>query len=269
MESRLVALLTDFGVDSSYVAEMKGVILRRAGAAAFLDISHEVPRQSIIAGAYLLYRASRWLPGGTTYLAVVDPGVGTARRPLIAETGRGVYVGPDNGLLAPSLEADGDARLYRVSEGALPRRRVSPTFHGRDVFAYAVAEVLRGRRPRELGRPVSTHVSLRLFDARRRRGGLWGRVIFVDRFGNVVTNIPLDWLSSRWSGQLLVEMDDREVVARLCHAYAEGGQGELLLIPGSGGHVEVSVKGGSAAKTLGAELGSRVSLRVAKGEKRK
>ena len=179
----IITLLTDFGTADNYVAEVKGVLLSRAPAATLVDVSHDVPPGSVRAAQYLLSRVWPRFPAGTVHLVVVDPGVGTDRRALAAQAGGHRFVGPDNGLFTSLPE---DARFV-----SLPiLRDASPTFHARDVFAPAAARLAAGARLDELGTAVSDVVRAPLAAPRVSETAVVGEVIYVDRFGTLISNIP-------------------------------------------------------------------------------
>ena len=247
----IVTLLTDFGTADGYVAEVKGVILAHTPDAELVDVTHEVTPQDVEAGRLALARYWRRFPAGTVHLAVVDPGVGTARGALaVASDGR-FLVGPDNGLLSPALLMAG-AHAVRLS---IPPH-AAPTFHARDVFAPAAALLAAGTPIEGLGPPVADPEVRRTREARRLDdGSLEGFVITVDRFGNAITNLiaPHGGVVEVGSLQLPV-----------LRTYADAAAGTPLALASSNGLVEVAVRDGSAALSLGLTRGARVVLRPAR-----
>ncbi len=247
--SALVTLLTDFGAADSYVAEVKGALLRRAPGVTLVDVTHEVLPGDVAAAAYLLGRTWRAFPEGTVHLVVVDPGVGTERRALAAEVAGRFFVAPDNGVLTRVLEA-GAARVVAVSvdPGA------SPTFHGRDVFAPAAARLAAGEPLAALGTPVADPVLLpppRL----ERRGAEWiGEVVHVDRVGTLVTSVPPSVTAAGES----VQVAGHDVP--LGRTFADAASGALVAFVGSGGTVEVAVRDGRAEEVLGVGRGAEVRV---------
>jgi S-adenosyl-L-methionine hydrolase (adenosine-forming) len=258
--SGVVTLLTDFGLDDSYVGTVKGVLLAINPRVRLVDLTHAVPPQDIRRAALLLASAWRFFPRGTVHLAVVDPGVGGSRRPIAVEAGGHYFVGPDNGLLGFCFDLPG-ARGVVLADPRYHRRPVSRTFHGRDVFAPVAAHCSRGVRLAAFGPPLRHPV--RLPPARPRRvGGRWveGEVLLADRFGNLLTNLP---------GRELPGPADRGVVriggARvrgLARTYADRPRQALGAVIDSSGQVEVFVREGSARRRLGLEPGAPVSWRV-------
>lgn len=256
----IVTLLSDFGSGSPYPAGMKAALVSQCEA-VLIDITHDVPRHDIRAGAYLLWAVARSTPAGTVHLAVVDPGVGTARRPLIVTSGGQSFVGPDNGLLLPAAKRVGRPRVYEITAPDILQGAVSSTFHGRDVFAPAAARLVRGAPPDALGRPVDAYVDLDLGAGRREGAALAGEVIYVDAFGNLITNIPAAALTpdGRPVGVTIGRRRLRAVAAR---TYGDVPSGSVAVVPNSDGLLEVAVRDGSAASRLSAVRGSRVTIRL-------
>jgi S-adenosylmethionine hydrolase len=244
----LVTLLTDFGTADGYVAEMKGVLLSGAPSAQLVDISHDVPAQDIEFARLTFARYWRRFPAGTVHLVVVDPAVGTARKAIAIESDGRVAVGPDNGVLSPAmLHPDARAVALEIPHGA------APTFHGRDVFAPAVARLANGTPLEDMGAWYSDAVLRRTPEAQRRPdGGQDGLVLTVDRFGNLITN-----LTGRGDGTVEVQ----GTLLRIVRTYGDVTEGEVLALIGSHGLIEVAVRGGSAARTLGIGRGAPVTLR--------
>jgi S-adenosylmethionine hydrolase len=254
----LLTLLTDFGLDDWYVAAVKGTVLRLAPGSPIVqivDISHQVPPGDIETAAFLLAAAFPAFPAGTVHLAVVDPGVGSPRRLLAARTGDGSWlVAPDNGLLTPLFASAGSIRAVERSELFL----TSPgqTFHGRDRFAPVAAALLRGEPGEGLGPEISDPVRLAVAPPRREPGRLTGRVAHVDRYGNLVTDIPWAWLPE---GRCRVEIESHVTDRRVTH-YAEIPPGEAAFLPGSLGTVEVSKDGENLAREWHAGRGAAVRI---------
>lgn len=254
---RLLTLLSDFGADSPYPAAMKAVVAARV-TVQFLDISHGVGRHNVRQGAFLLASVAPWCPAGTVHLAVVDPGVGTARRPLIVAAGGQYFVGPDNGLLLPAARRLGTPAAYRLD----PRvgwPAPSATFHGRDLFAPAAARLLRGEPPSRLGVPIGDPVDLDLPRSGWQDGVLSGEVLYVDPFGNLITSIPQDTIGADAAFHL--EMPDGVREVRVRPTYGAAAPNELLLVAGSEGLLEIAVREGDAAAATGLRAGAPVRLR--------
>lgn len=255
----IVTLLTDFGTADHFAGAMKGVILGIAPGAAVVDLTHEVPPQDVRAGAFTLLAAYGSFPPGTVHVAVVDPGVGSARRAIAADAGGHRFVGPDNGLLSWVLEREGDARVFHVTREELFRRPVSTTFHGRDVFAPVAARLAAGMDAAELGPEIADAVRLgSLRPERLPDGGLRGEVLHVDRFGNCVTGFTRDDLGG--AGDAFTLRAGAREIRAVRRFYADAAPGEPFAVWGSAGFLEISVNRASAARLLGLAPGEPVTL---------
>jgi len=247
----IVTLLSDFGTADGYVAEVKGTVLSRAPESVIVDVAHDVPAHDIEAGRLALARYWRKFPSGTVHFAVVDPGVGSARRPLAVESDGRFLVGPDNGLLSPALLLAGAKAVeLPIPSGA------APTFHGRDVFAPAAALLAAGSHLDALGSPVTDPQIRRTREARRiADGAIEGVVITVDRFGNAVTNLLAAHGGVVEVGQLRLPV---------LRTYADVAPGTPLALVGSSGLIEIAVRDGNAAALLGLGRDATVLLRTAR-----
>jgi len=248
----IVTLLTDFGTADGYVAEMKGVILTRVPEATVVDVTHDIAPQDVECGRLAVARYWRRFPPGTVHVAVVDPGVGSPRAALAVQSDSRSLVGPDNGVLSPALLVAGArAVILPIPAGA------APTFHGRDVFAPAAADLALGAPLDSLGSPALDLVIRRTPEPRRRPdGAIEGQVITIDRFGNAITNL----LSLRAQ---TVEVNGTVLPVR--RSYAEVAPGDPIALVGSTGLIEVAVRDGHGASTLGLRRGSSVVLRATPG----
>ena len=244
--SQVITLLTDYGLRDSYVAEVKAVLLSQAPAAVLVDVTHEVPAGDVRAGQYLLARAWHRFPAGTVHVAIVDPGVGTARRALAGAVAGHGFVGPDNGLLSSLPDTARWVTLPVPADAAA-------TFHGRDVFAPAAARLANGEHLERLG-PPATDVNRSPLPAPRFDGAAWvGEVVYADRFGTLITNLPGDAVEP---GVRLV-VGDRDV-GTLRRTFGDVAPGHLVAFVGSGGTIEIAVRNGSAVRLLGAGVGTTV-----------
>jgi len=271
----IITLTTDFGLSDAYVAAMKGVILGINPEAKLVDICHTIKPQNIPQAAFVLSTAYQFFPQRTIHLVVVDPGVGTERRAIILRTPSADFVAPDNGVLSYVIRessvkpvADIDNLQQRELEPGLEavaitksqfwRTQVSPTFHGRDIFAPVAALLSLGFPPVDFGEAITSLTMLPLPQPHRRPdGSLVGHVLHIDNFGNLITNIKSSDLPPT-KQPITIEIGD-QVISELSRTYAEG-KGLLALI-GSSGYLEVSLKGGSASAFLDAEVGSEVKLK--------
>lgn len=243
----IVTLLTDFGTHDSYVAEMKGVLLARAPRARLVDVSHEVAPGNVRAASYLIGRLWRWFPTGTVHLVVVDPGVGSQRRAIAVAAHEQCFVAPDNGVLTAVLEDSARAVVLPAVRGA------AVTFHGRDLFAPAAAQLATGTPLGKLGSALADPLRLPRPEAHRAGAGWVGEVIYIDRFGTLVTNLPAEALE----GVAGIALAGRRRAPR-GRTFSDVEPGELVAYVGSAGSVEVAVRDGSAAEMTGVAIGAEV-----------
>ena len=264
--SRIITLTTDFGYRDPFVGIMKGVVSAINPAAVIIDLTHGVAPQDVTGGALALAAAVDFFPDGAIHVAVVDPGVGSDRRPILVETDRACYVGPDNGLL--SLAA-GRQRLSRIIHLSNPDYHLQPTsntFHGRDIFAPVAAHVWTGVSPEKLGETVEGFESLHVPEPEMQGGGnIAGQVIYVDGFGNLTTNIRREHLDRLDTESISVRVGDR-VIRGLSPNYASAGAGSYLALVNSWGHLEISRCDGSARAGLGAGVDTPVLLDTGDGK---
>ncbi|MBP1687108.1 MAG: hypothetical protein H6Q33_3251 [Deltaproteobacteria bacterium] len=261
MPPGVITLLTDFGTADAFVGTMKGVILRINPDVRLVDLTHAVPPQQIMVGALALRSAVPFFPMGTIHVAIVDPGVGGPRQPILIETERGILVGPNNGVLSPAAEQMGRPFPRLLANAAFFRQPVSHTFHGRDIFAPAAAHLSRGSSPDAFGPPLESIVQLPLPQAAYTATSATGEVVYVDHFGNLITNISANALQ-RFSGRpLSVSMKGR-LVAGPVPAYTAVPEDSPLAIVGSWGMLEIAVRNGSAAERFGVGTGTPVNVSV-------
>jgi S-adenosylmethionine hydrolase len=249
----LITLLTDFGTADAYVAEMKAVLLTAVPEATLVDLTHAVPPGDLRAAAYLVGRTWHRFPPGTVHLAVVDPGVGTARAALAFGRGGHWFVGPDNGLFTQVLR---DAAVEIVALPTPPT--AAPTFHGRDLFAPAAAALAGGAQLHTLGEPflgVPHRLSYR--EPHYEGKVILGEVVYVDRFGTLITNLTPDLVPD----YAVLEVEGLDI-GPLRRTFGDVPTGGLLAYLGSGGQVEVAVRDGSAARRLGLGVGGRIRVRL-------
>lgn len=259
----IITLLTDFGTADAFVGVMKGIILGIAPHAHLVDLTHEVPPQAVAVAAFLLETAWREFPPGTIHLVVVDPGVGSTRRALGAEGPRGRFVAPDNGVLTPVFEAGEAPAVHALTRPEFFRHPVSRTFHGRDIFAPVAGHLAGGVPLAALGPPVTDPVLLAgLRPEPLPDGGVAGKVLHVDRFGNLITNLPAA-LAAAGQGIPVVTVAGRQIRG-LAESYAAALSDRPGAIVGSAGTVEVFLPGGSAAALLAVGRGAPVTLTFAR-----
>lgn len=256
----MIALLTDFGLLDHYVGAMKGAILKECPQATLVDVTHGIEAHDVAGGALALDAAYRHFPAGTVFVAVVDPGVGSGRRPLALSAGEWLFVGPDNGLFTFVLEAHQRARVHLLANLALYREPVSAVFHGRDVFGPAAGRLALGLPIEEAGPRVTDPVRLALPPKRRRNDGFEGVVLHVDRFGTLVTNLVEADLRELGGLPLDVVVGSRSLP--LVRAYSDVPTGEPCALVGSGGRLEIAVNRGRADALLGVKVFAHVRVRA-------
>lgn len=254
----IVTLLTDFGTVDGFVGAIKGVILGHAPSAQVVDLTHEIPPQDIAAGARALQEAVRFFPSGTIHVAVVDPGVGTARRPLLINSGGQLLVGPDNGLLSMAAAAGSPAWSLEREEWFLTP--LSSTFHGRDVFASVAGHLAVGTPPQSFGPSTDAWVCLEQPLAESRGDQILGRVIYADRFGNLVTNIDAQLMgdAASWEASL-----GQRAIGPIRRTYGEVEPGQWVAYIGSSGRLEIAVREDSA-RALAGEGAERAMVTLCK-----
>jgi hypothetical protein len=267
----IITLTTDFGWADAYVGAMKGVILSIAPRATLVDISHEIAPGDVRQAAHVLADAAPFFPAGTIHVAVVDPGVGGARRAIAARAPQAAFVAPDNGVLSLCLRGAGSVEYRQLLNSRYHLPRISFTFHGRDIFAPVAAHLAAGADFDDLGPPVNDPLLFSHPPLTQDSLGRWiGQVWHIDRFGNLITNFksPLAILYPGLPARaglplstLHVEIAGRRIVG-LARAYAERAPGELLALVGSSGYLEIAVRDGSAARLLDAHTGDEVMVWV-------
>lgn len=246
---RAITLLTDFGTADYFVGAMKGAILSINPQAVIVDITHETPAQDVAAGAFTLLAAFDTFPEGTVHVAVVDPGVGSERRPIVVAAGNHLFVGPDNGIFTYIYERESSFEVVHITDEKYFRNPVSTTFHGRDIFAPVAAALSTGVDAASLGPRISDPI--RLFRS------VEPQVIHIDRFGNLITNITRDQFKE--AKRLLL---NGTLISAQRNFFGEnvGEIDEPFLIWGSAGFLEIAVNGGSAAEFLDAKRGDQIRL---------
>jgi S-adenosylmethionine hydrolase len=256
-----ITLMTDFGIQDGNVGVMKGVIWRIAPQAQIADLSHMISPQNIPEAALILLRSAPYFPPGAIHLVVVDPGVGTNRRPMAARVGAQYFVGPDNGILTLWLESlaaqDLETRFVELDRSEYWLPEVSHVFHGRDIFAPVAAHLARGVPLEKLGTPFANPVLLNLPQPVRTRSGFTGEIIHMDHFGNLSTNIRQEHLGQ--SENVTVRLGGVEIHG-LVKTFGERSPGELVALYGSTGNLIVSVVNGSAAQRLDTHVGDPVQV---------
>lgn len=261
----LITLTTDFGLKDPFVGVMKGVIARINPQAQVIDLTHGVPAQDTLAAAFVLRHSIEYFPRGTVHMVVVDPGVGSSRRPLLIEGNGHFFIGPDNGVLSLAVGDAPPARIVQLSNAAYQLHPASATFHGRDIFAPAAAYLSRGIPPAELGEPVSSFVKVTLPKPIRAAKTLLGEIIYIDKFGNLFTNIEEGDLRELGRDQLDIVLRDLRIHGVVAN-YAAGGSGGIIAVLNSWGLLEIAANRANAAHRIGARIGDKVEVIFGKGE---
>ncbi len=256
----LITLTTDFGTDDWFVGTMKGVIAAKSAEAKVVDLSHGIAPGDIRAGAFALMAGSRYFPHQTVHVAIVDPGVGSERSAIVVDTRDYFFIGPDNGVLSWALRNEEVREIWRLENSAYFLDDVSRTFHGRDVFAPVAAAVSERMALSNLGSPVDDFVKLAWPEINGTDGEVCGEILYIDRFGNALTNISHDDLGALPKTDLKVCLQG-EVVASVGEYYSSVKAGGPVGIFGSSGFLELAVNGGDAARKFSLEAGGNISLR--------
>jgi S-adenosylmethionine hydrolase len=252
----ILTLTTDFGTKDGFVGTMKGVIWAICPSAQIADISHDISPQNVLEGAFALWRAYSFFPAGSIHVAVIDPGVGTTRRPIAMNVGGQFFVGPDNGLFTPVFEdaekKGWQKKFIHLTNGKYFLNEISRTFHGRDVFAPVAAHLANGIPLDNFGPAITDPVRLQMPAPEKITKGWRAHITVIDIFGNLTTDLPADLLSDK--DAVVLQIHGREVRG-LVSSYGNNKSGDLVALVDSENYVEVAIVNGSAQKTLGAKVG--------------
>ncbi len=257
----IIALLTDFGYEDYTISEMKAVILSIARNAEIIDISHSIPSYDIHIGAFILSLVAPYFPEKTIFVAVVDPTVGSSRKPIIIETKEKIFIGPDNGLLSIAAEKIGIKSVYEISEKFLPKRETE-TFHGRDIFSVIAGYIAKGIKPSKLGIRIDNFVKIQEEKALIEKNKIIAKVLYIDKFGNIITNITKKDIDNIYSANNIYKIVFKEKVieAPLKKYYSEVPEKSPLLVFGGTGFLEISINLGNASKSFGINIGDRIEI---------
>ena len=257
----MITLLTDFGTADYFVPAVKGVILSLNPQTTIIDITHEIPAQDIQAGAFTLGACYHNFPAGTIHLAVIDPGVGSERRPIIVATGKYFFVGPDNGIFSYVYHLEKAVRVFQVSETELFRHNSSSTFHGRDVFAPLAAWLSKGLTPENFGAEINDYIRFDLPRPQISAGKISGEIIHLDHFGNCITSLTENELNlSQVNSATQMIIGEQRVASFGTHFAQHSGTKNLFAYVGSAGYWEVALWQDSAAKKFGFTRGTQVKF---------
>ncbi len=251
MNGRVVTLLTDFGIDDPYVGMMKGVMLNINPTIRLIDLTHHIPPQNVRAGAFILAAACSYFPKGTVHLAIVDPGVGTERRLIAARSENYYFVGPDNGIFSLVWNHEKPMEIVSLDNPGYWLEDISTTFHGRDIMAPVAAHISKGVELREFGSSYTPVGKLPWSPVIIEHGKIKGEVIYIDRFGNLVTSIRVrDIPEDSFPDRVLIRIG-KWIIKGISRTYGDASPGSLIALIGSYGYLEIAVTGGSAQEKTG------------------
>jgi S-adenosylmethionine hydrolase len=261
MPATLITLTTDFGANDPFVGIMKGVILGINPNANIVDLTHAVPAQDIRRAAFVVRYSTRYFPAGTIHLAIVDPGVGSRRRPLLIQGKDSFYLGPDNGIFSLALKGAAPAKIIELTEEKYYLKPTSSTFHGRDIFAPVAAYLSLGVPPESFGRRVEGFEQLAWPEPVKQKGRIEGEVVYVDNFGNLITNIETHDLDGISAGAPALSLGPI-TIRGLTESYASGADREFIALFNSWNLLEISRYRGNAQAASGIQVGDKVSIRT-------
>jgi S-adenosyl-L-methionine hydrolase (adenosine-forming) len=259
----IITLTTDFGLQDHYVSAMKAVILGIKPDVRFIDISHEIPPQDVMAGAWVVRNAAMLFPRGTVHLVVVDPGVGTERKPVAIRIKDQFFVGPDNGIFS-LIGEDFDYEAVILNNDHFWRKERSNTFHGRDIFAPVSAHLADGIKLHQLGIPLEKLVTYRWAMPISDKDGIQGWIVHIDRFGNLVSNIPSELIEECIQTSRFRIYVGNTILHELVTTFGSVPDGEPAAYIGSSGKLEIAINKGNAKEMLGVEKGAQISIIIQK-----
>ena len=259
-----ITLLTDFGNTDYFVGAVKGVILSTNPSAQIVDLTHEIPAQDIPAAAFTLLAAYKSFPKGTVHLAVVDPGVGSARRGIVVTAGEQFFLGPDNGIFSYIYEREQPFTVFELTNTKYFCHPVSPTFHGRDIFAPVAGALSQKGNPALFGKKITDPVRLEPLAPKSGKAGVTGRIRHIDRFGNCITNLTSKELTAEMIATKASLLVKGKTISSFRTFFADGppNNGEIFCIWGSAGFLEIALANGSAAASLKVSVGDEVRLKL-------
>ena len=264
-QSPIITLTSDFGNQDYYVGAMKAVILGICPEATLVDISHDLPPQDIMGGAWVLKNTAFLFPPGTIHLAVIDPGVGGDRRPVLLKVGDQYFVGPENGLFSLVVEGQ-EHEVVKLTNKAYWRESISKTFHGRDIFAPVAAHFARGEPMSAFGPALTELTKYRWAKPISDEEGIQGWIMHIDRYGNLITNIPKKVIEEHGSDFTFKIYVGNTILKDIASSFSSVSDGEPVALIGSSGMLEIAINKGSAEQMLGIEKGAPVSLVLQKND---
>ncbi|HBQ59279.1 MAG TPA: hypothetical protein DD671_06555 [Balneolaceae bacterium] len=257
--SQIITLTTDFGTQDYYVSAMKAVMLGIAPDVRFVDVSHEIPPQDIMAGAWVIRNTAFLYPPGTVHLVVVDPGVGTSRNPVALKVKDQYFVGPDNGIFSLFFN-EFEYEACKLNNPDYWRKGVSNTFHGRDIFAPVAAHLCEGVSLEEIGEPIDELVTYHWAVPLADKDGLQGWVLHIDRFGNLITNLTQDLIKDHLKKKNVKIYVGNTMLNKIVTTFGDVEDGEPAAFIGSSGNLEIGINKGNAARMLSVDKGAQISI---------
>lgn len=256
---QIITLTTDFGSTDPYTGILKGVILNIFPYSKTVDITHNISPQDLYQASWTIENSYHYFPHKTIHLCIIDPGVGSSRKPLLIETKNYFFIGPDNGIFTAILEKETIVSIIELTEKKYWLQNISQTFHGRDIFASVAAHLAKGTAPKDFGRPLEKEklVKLPLNNLIKNEKSCIGTVQHIDHFGNIITNIPATILSDKISGKFKGH-DFKGPVLN----YSDAELNKLFIIKGSNGYIELFINKGNAAKITNAKIGDKVEVKI-------
>ena len=260
---KTITFTTDFGINSSYPAQMKAIVLSIATDAKLVDITHSISKHNIMEGAFVLQTTIPYFPDGTVHICIVDPGVGSVRRGIIIVTKTQILVGPDNGLLTPVAKKLAPFQVYEIKNPNFMLKKISNTFHGRDVFAPVAAHILNGVLFEEIGPIIHDYIDLNLEQTEITDKYVIGKILYIDDFGNIITNIQ-KYLLQKYlepDKKLLVFIGKNRKEIPYVNTYNDVKKGTFLITNSSSGYLEISANQSKASEKLNVKLGEEIKIK--------
>jgi len=269
VKRHLIALITDFGEDDFFVASLKGVILRINPGARIIDVTHQVPSFDIKQGGFILFSCHKYFPPKTIFLVIIDPGVGSSRPILLVETKKYFFIAPDNGVLSLTLKSEQVEQIIKVTNKKFFLEEQSKTFEGRDKMAPVAAWLSKGASPSVFGPQIQDYKVLGELEPVRKEREIIGSIIYTDKFGNLITNIPramVNKLKKEAGKNKLILLTKNKKISSFKESYSQGRKGELFYLVGSLSFIEIAAREASVSKKIKAKVGDKVRIVIARNK---
>ncbi|MCX7662000.1 MAG: S-adenosyl-l-methionine hydroxide adenosyltransferase family protein [Candidatus Omnitrophica bacterium] len=261
---RCISLLTDFGLSDNFVGVMKAVILKINPSVSIIDISHNIEPQNVFQASFLLKHSFKYFPKGTIHLAIVDPGVGTDRKAILVKTRNYFFIAPDNGVLSLTLEEESPQEIIQIDNPKYFLKPVSHTFHGRDIFSPVAGYLSRGISIYNFGKPIKKIKKIHFPKPEIKKDKLYGQIIYIDNFGNLVTNISKDTFLGFVRKRKFVLRIRNKIINRISTSYQDSDKKETIALFNSFDSLEISIREGSAKEALKAEISTPIEIIIVK-----